>query len=182
MAYVRKRQTIRLQFEDDHDLAGLEVRTRRMSSEEVLDLVDAAGDLAELQDQDTESLSLDDLRQLRARLAPLIETFARVLVEWNMQQETETGANEPVPATLEGVKSLDFEELVPLIAAWAERAAGPGRELGKDSSSGPKFPEVLLPTEPLSQSLASYAAPGSSSASAIGSTASLARSSLKTGS
>lgn len=158
--YVRK-GTIKLEFDESHELGGLEVRMRRQSTDKALDLVDLAAGLAEMGDKDRDDFGIEDLRALRGQLAPLFEAFAESLVSWNMQQETDDGEDVvDVPATLEGLRSLDlFDEAVPLITAWVETIAGTSRELGKDSPSGPRFPEASLPTVPLSPNLQSSSVP-----------------------
>lgn len=61
--------------------------------------------------------------------------FQDALVSWNLEDE-----EGPVPTTVEAVENQDFDFVMKIVHAWLDRMTGPSEELGKDSSSGEKFP------------------------------------------
>ena len=80
----------------------------------------------------------------------LVGGFASVLEEWNAERK---GA--PVPATVEGVRSLGPTFVMGIIGAWVTGKTAAGDELGKGSTSGGSSPEELAAMAALSQSLPS---------------------------
>ncbi|HET9889643.1 MAG TPA: hypothetical protein VFQ42_04005 [Mycobacterium sp.] len=74
------------------------------------------------------------------------EAAASVLESWNLLDDD----GEPVPATLEGLLSLDQDHGLKIVLAWAFRAIGVSAPLGAPSSSGGTSPEASIPMETLS--------------------------------
>lgn len=80
----------------------------------------------------------------------LTESFASVLEEWNA-----TRKGVPVPATLEGVRSLGTMFVMGVIGAWVTGSVAADDDLGKGSGSGGTSPEALAAMAAASSSLPS---------------------------
>lgn len=89
-----------------------------------------------------------------ARIAPafasLSESFASVLESWNVERK-----GVQVPATLEGIRSLDFTFAVAIIVAWITGTTSAPPPLPGDSTSGSSSPEATAAMAALSRSLPS---------------------------
>jgi len=132
MGYRPKRTVYVLQFEGD-DFEGLEVKVRPPSVGEAMDHVD----LSWIKDP-----TLPEAEQGR-RLRGLYELFAGRLLEWNVE---DPATGEPVPATLDGVLSLDHDFGIRLVESWLFRTAGVPAPLDADSNTGPAtVDESLIP-------------------------------------
>lgn len=135
MGFVPQKRTYRLSFEAE-DMAGLEVRAHSLS-------VGAMLDMARLSDSARENP--DDAERMFAE-------FARALVSWNLEDET-PGADgvgmEPIPATYEGLRSLDLDFALQVIQAWIQAVSGVPDPLAGNSSGGRRSVEASLPMEPL---------------------------------
>lgn len=83
-------------------------------------------------------------------ITALMEGFASVLEEWDAERK-----GVPVPATLEGVRSLGPKFVLDLIGAWITGSVAVDDDLGKDSPNGGTSPEELAQMAALSQSLPS---------------------------
>lgn len=66
------------------------------------------------------------------------------LVSWNLEDD-----NGPVPETLEGLDSLDFDLVLDIVNAWLAKMTGPNEDLGKGSPAGGQFPGRPLTMEAL---------------------------------
>lgn len=150
-----KRKVFSLSFSDDSDLAGATVKVRSISWGELEGLFAVAGSvgaaLAEGATAETLIGALDpqDVTQMTAIFAK----FGDALVEWDLEDEDGT----PIPATREGLASLDADVALEIIDPWLEAVQGvrAGTPLPAGSGSGATSPEVSLPMEPLSRSRAS---------------------------
>lgn len=67
------------------------------------------------------------------------------LVSWNLVDENE----DEIPATVEGIDDQDFDLILKIVNAWLDAITGVSKDLGKDSSSGAKFPGEPLTMEAL---------------------------------
>ena len=85
-----------------------------------------------------------------ALVESLTEGFAGVLEEWDAERK-----GVPVPATLEGVRSLGTTFVMGLIGAWVTGAVTVDEDLGKGSGSGGTSPEALAAMAAASSSPAS---------------------------
>ena len=128
MGYARR--VLRLVF-DDPDLEGFEVRVRPLSVGQVTDLGTMDKDLPP--------------GQAFERYLP---AFVAALVDWNLEEPDGT----PVPATLEGLRSLDIPFATALIRAWTAGTAGLSPPLAQPSPSGQPSAEPSIPMEVLSSS------------------------------
>lgn len=140
MGGYKRSRTVKLVWADDHELAGLEVRARRVSIEALLEL-------SPVLEMDLGGLSAEDLRQMRDMFCE----FGRLLVSWNLVDEYDV----PVPCTPEEFVAQDLAFINEIITAWAEHIAGVAAPLGKRSSSGDPSLEASLPMDVSSGSLPS---------------------------
>jgi len=139
VGFTPKRHVYVLEF-DDPGLDGLEVRAVSADLGTFLELTA----LAEIGDNP----STQDI----GKIGELLVGFAKVLRDWNVTDDD----GQPVPATAEGLKSLEFGFVFGIIAAWIKATAGVAAPLASASSGGGPSAELsTLPVEPLSASLAS---------------------------
>lgn len=132
MGYVRKQKTITLAFEDA-EYAGLEVKMRRLSTGDYLK-VQALQELTEETAASTEELLL---------------VFASNLVDWNLEEDV-YGQTQPVPMTLDGVKSQDLDFVLHVIGAWLQGMGGVSAPLEQPSHDGSTQLEASIPMATLS--------------------------------
>lgn len=130
MGFKRDRVYL-LKFEDP-DLNGLEVRARSVPLKKFLDLIS-------LSEVDTGKAST------RESVENAIRMFADVLISWNV----EDADGNPVPATLDGLYSQDFEFVVQIIKAWQDSISGVSDPLARRSSGGERSLEESIPMETL---------------------------------
>lgn len=89
----------------------------------------------------------DDDSADETAVTEIVKLVAESLVSWNLEEEDGT----PVPATFEGLDDQELDFIMKLVDAWTDRMTGsdgPG-DLGKDSTSGEKFPGQPLTMEAL---------------------------------
>ncbi|HET7846937.1 MAG TPA: hypothetical protein VFL72_05545 [Acidimicrobiia bacterium] len=136
MGFKKESTIFKLEFEDPA-YSGLEVLAKSVPTGDFLDLMDAAAKM----DLTSKTFSPDDLKAVKI----LIEGFGRALVSWNLEDDDD----EPVPATIEGVRGQELPFLLPIVTSWMDAVAGVSADLGKESSSGETSPEVAIPMAPL---------------------------------
>lgn len=88
-----------------------------------------------------------------ARYQELLGFFADCLVSWNLEDDDD----QPIPPTLEGLRSQDDEFVLLVFDAWVDfvvRGAAKG-PLGSSSPDGEQPLEASLPMEPLPENQAS---------------------------
>lgn len=155
--YRRKTKALRLHFEGT-ELDGLEVTMRSVPVGTILDLAE----MSELASKFTpEGVQ---------KLGEVFELLAQALLSWNMEDELCDAHADmdcevcppdaprtvvPVPANLEGIKSLDLDEALLLVQHWTQAAAGVSGPLAQTSPGGSPSAVASLPMEPPSQSQAS---------------------------
>lgn len=125
--YKPKRKTYTLKFEDP-EMDGLVVRTR--------------------------GRTVDDAIAFQAGLPyeEALERFADIVIDWNVLDEDDN----PVPATAEGMRTLDEEFLVAVMGAFNQAINGVSGPLEKPSNDGEITEiEASMKMAPLSSSLAS---------------------------
>lgn len=133
---------------------GLQVRALSVSIAEFRRLVRLA---VELQDGDGKPKDARNFtREQIEALDGLIGGFSNALVSWNLKRK-----GVPVPATPDGLGTMPFEFLFPVIQEWFTAIGGVDEEspLGKDFASGVTFPESSLPMAPPSLNLTSLTTP-----------------------
>lgn len=126
--YKVQRTTFKLTFSDpEHE--GMEVRVRAMSMGE---RIHAAFGLAWGPE--------DDPKTRMGKQRELHEMFIEHLVDWNLTEEDEDET--PIPATLEGLHSLEPEFLGMLIGTWQVGRSAVPAPLGSGSPSGVGLSQV----------------------------------------
>jgi hypothetical protein len=105
---------------------------------------------------DYEAITAEDVNVKAALpvMSRLLGNFGELLESWNV-----TKRGKPVPASAEGLRSLDIHFAMAVIGAWLTGTTGADEELGKDSSSGGSSQEALTAAAALSSSLTSSPGP-----------------------
>jgi hypothetical protein len=117
-------------LELDGDYKGLVVRLKSMKIGEMRKIVRLLDS-----DEDNTITVLDEM----------VKAIAKGIVSWNLEDEQGV----PVEPTVEALDDLEFELIQKILDEWLSRVTGPSPELGKDSSSGEKFPGQPLLMEAL---------------------------------
>lgn len=91
-----------------------------------------------------------DVATAAKSLKTLMENFAGVLEEWNVERK-----GKPVPPTLDGVRSVGSKFFTAIIGAWLTGNVEADEELGKDSGSGGSSEAALTAMAAQSSSLPS---------------------------
>lgn len=133
---VKIGKTYRLVFEDG-PYAGVVVRMRGMSVDQLL----ALGDLAEAAAR-AQAGGTGGTVEI-ASVGHLCDAVAAGLIEWNVDGEDDT----PVTADRAGLGSVDFGFLIALTTEWMTAAAGVPGPLVDGSTSGPPALEASIPME-----------------------------------
>ena len=146
MGYVWRGKTYRLVFADD-EFAGLEVVAKSASLGAYLRIANLA----------TREFHHPPSLAHLAEIDNLFAAFAKVLVSWNLEDETVaedgTVTRTPVPATRAGMHSQDLTLIRQIIWSWMEAVAGISAPLDQPSDGGEQSVEESLPMEVLSPSL-----------------------------
>jgi hypothetical protein len=130
MGFKFARKTYRLVFEDD-DLGGLIVECRPASVAAYRDISQLAAGLPDVP-------TTDDL----AKIDAMLEAFAERLISWNIESDVlddagePTGEVAPLPATLDGLRTLEWPHASRIIIAWMNAIANVDLGLSKPSSDG----------------------------------------------
>jgi hypothetical protein len=130
-----------LTFPEGSKYAGLEVTVDEAPVGLLLDIMENYSKLAGAE---------IDMKTAAAVFPVLLGGFAVVLEDWNL-----TRKGEPVPPTLEGLRTLGQSLVLAVIGAWLTGKTSADEELGKDSGSGASSQEVLTAAAGLSSSLPS---------------------------
>lgn len=120
MGFKLKRKTYLLEFEDP-EFEGLMVEVTSAPLGQFIDL----SNMAQLAEQKDEAAAVE------ATLT-LFKSFADCLVTWNLEDEND----KPVPATFEGLKTLDVEAAMYIIQSWMTAIGGVSAPLGSASTGG----------------------------------------------
>lgn len=129
-----------LDFEDEK-YQGLEVRMTEMTMGEILDGVDFSWL------SNATSLPADEMN---SRIASLYGMFTEHLQGWNAVRK-----GKPVPATLDGVRSMGAGFVGPIVKTWIQAVIGVPAPLAAESQNGDQALEESLPMETLQENLAS---------------------------
>ena len=139
MGFTPPKTVYRLDFEDT-ELDGLEVRMRGGNLGQTFGIGDLVG-------VTEENATPEDAKAILRQY----EEIAKHLVSWNVEDENKN----PVPADLEGLKTLETRHVNMIVAAWQRAQADVPGPLSKPSSST-RPPELLsIPMEPLTEPRAS---------------------------
>ncbi len=143
-----KRTVYTLDFADT-ELDGLTVKATGAPIGTLLDLIGMI-DLAERLGASTTADAEAGPEALRA-VGELLAGFAKVLRSWDLEDDDGTA----VPATLEGLRTLEMRHAMLVISTWAGAASAVPAPLSSGSSGGQPPPELSIPMELGSPSLAS---------------------------
>jgi len=111
-------------------LAGLEVITRALTVDELLQVVHQGDALAMM------NAAADDVEAL-------FDTFIQCAYSWNLVDE-----QGPIPLTREGLGGLDQGIVQLLLRGWMRAVAGVPDPLDDDSDAGQRAPVESLPMDP----------------------------------
>lgn len=127
MGYTVKRKSYHLKFVDP-EMGGLEVVAHSGST----------GNILNIMEQETDGRIAEAVKDSMA-------VFADNLVSWNLEDEQ----GQPVPANLDGLKTLDLDFVMLLIQGWVQSVQDVPAPLETPSTSGKPFQEASLPMEAL---------------------------------
>lgn len=130
MGFKVQRTIFKLTFKTGSMLDGLHVQARSISADEVFALSDEA---------DTARSGTKNVKEIRQ----LIARFIDELVEWDLEFEDGT-TTEP---TVESFLRHDLSTVLAIVLSWFDAMLHVGDELGKDLTSGRRFPEESIPME-----------------------------------
>lgn len=102
-----KRGALVLEWPEDSEFSGLEVRMKRLSVEQLLK-VEKLSDLKESNSDDTAEVFAD-----------LLDTVGKGLLSWNYEDDDD----QPIPATRESLTDVDAGMILALVQAWTRAAA-----------------------------------------------------------
>lgn len=143
MGYVRA--FLKLSF-DDPELAGFEVRARRLNVGRLLEL-SKLRHLAGLKDDDP---------QVEAGMNEVFGALAKVIVSWNLEEPADPsdpdGPTQPVPVSAQTIADQDLGLLMAVIDALQDATTGVSGPLGATSSGGDLSLEGSIPMDVLSES------------------------------
>lgn len=136
MGFKVPKRTIPLNFKGT-ELEGLEVNIKPLPLGEYLEYQKGFRRLVESGDEVTpedEKFAEDTLRR-----------FAQVIDSWDLEDEN----GNPIPATHDGIMSLDPDFVFAMLNSFVMAIEGVGPELGKESNSGETLdlPEVPIQME-----------------------------------
>ena len=126
-----KRKVYSIDFENSGELSGLEVKARSVPVGQFLDLTALAA-------SERDAITRADVE----RMASLFAGFAGALVEWNL-----TNDGEPVPPTLEGIRSQEASFMLEVVFTWLAIIGDVMPPLGKPFNSGETSQAPPLPME-----------------------------------
>ena len=135
MGYRRETTIYKLEFAQP-EFNGLEVYAKSVSIKKLTGLMRLSGLST------GKGMTEDDIQNLEG----LFEVFGKALVKWNLEEQVDPLDDDsewvPVPATADAV--LDYDDSVfmtKVVLAWVQTIASVSDDLGKDSTSGQRFPE-----------------------------------------
>lgn len=138
MGTFKRESTIHnITFSQDDKLHGLELTVESVPMGLLFDMIEVASSF------DPDKINVTDL----PKVFVLFEYFAEALVKWNLVDKND----EPVPATLDGLKSQDFPFILDLIQIWMGQIASVSGPLDQTSTGG-KLLEVPLMPPPINLS------------------------------
>lgn len=142
MGYRRQSTVIVMEWPEEHELHGLQVRCRSASIGTIRRMLDLA------KQADSKDIGAADL----GAIDELFTGFVKRVVGWNLEHETADGEWVQTPATVEGLDFHDADFVMEMIMAWLTAAMGSPEgngDLPKDSPAGKQSVEQSLTMEPL---------------------------------
>jgi hypothetical protein len=132
MTYKRKIYTVK--FPEEHQLQGLEIKLKGLTISD-MELLLPIQSMSNTRKKEGEGFDLE-------ALDPLAQLLAKKIVSWNIVGVDNDGVETPIPVSIDSIRDMDLNELLPAIEQWMETAAGVDSPLKKISSSGVTSPEV----------------------------------------
>jgi hypothetical protein len=145
-----KRTLYKLDFSDT-ELAGLEITARGASMGELIEVLEGADRIGELQELD----GAQDAAKIADQLRELVAPFARKLTGWNLLDDDDN----PVPASVDGLLTQELDFVVAVITAYGQAMTQAPPPLRAGSASGATSPEVPAAMAAMSASLGSLPEP-----------------------
>jgi hypothetical protein len=138
VGFIVQPKAYHLKFEDA-DMAGFEVTAKSLNTGQFLEfqaaqLVRAGGGEA-----------------AQGATQQMLEMLSAAIVSWN----AETTDGEPIPHTMDGLRTLDLDFNMAIISAWMDAANGVAAPLPQTSTGGVPSVEASIPMDVPSESLAS---------------------------
>jgi len=137
MGFTPKQKVYRITFDGHPELDGLILRAKSCPVGKFLDMTSLAANLDP--GARRQQLTQEEIDQM----AGLFQGFADALIEWNL--ETESG--EPVPPSLEGIRTLDLDTALDVILTWPGAIADVAAPLDSPSSNGATSAALSMPME-----------------------------------
>lgn len=141
MGFKRNKKVLKLVWPEGNENHGLEVRATSCPTGDLLKIVNMA-----------KAIKQDEGNTDPSIVEDMFGSFAKCLVSWNLEDDVLTDEGpvvQAVPATVEGLKSQDFDFVMDLIKAWIGAVSQVSEDEGKGSASGERFPEASIPMEAL---------------------------------
>lgn len=138
MGYKVKRKAYRLRFEDP-DMDGLVVLVHGMNTGKFIEF------------QSAKAAQAEDGAEERGATEEMCRMFIDALVEWNIEDDD----GNPLPPTMDSLKSLDLDFSMTMVNAWPEAVKGVSDPLPQTSTDGSTSVEASIPMAVPSSSLAS---------------------------
>src|SRR5258706_50838 len=110
-----------------------------------------AREAAGMQGLDMSAMQGPELEAAMDKVDGLFTRFAKSLRAWNLDDDD----GEPVPETLDGVRSQDLDFILEITMAWMDAIASVDPTLPQPANGSGTFPAESIPMEPLSPSLPS---------------------------
>lgn len=161
MGYKRQATIFALEFPEFKDDEGqpLMVWTKSVPIGRLMSLVRLSS-LADFGDD--HKYTEEDVKNIEK----LFQVFSKALVKWNLEEQEDALDDDspwvPVPATYEAVMGQDIDFMLKIVLRWVQTISNVTESLGKDSTSGQRFPEGHGQTVPQSLNLESLMRPSSS--------------------
>lgn len=134
MGGYKRKKVYLLEWEEDHELCGLEVRMGTIPLRDYLDITNIArGNVP------SRFENADEVNEW------VFRTFADALISWNLEDDE----GQHVPETYESIMDQDREFVMTLIQDWTQALQVVSRPLPKPSPAGERSAEESIPMETL---------------------------------
>lgn len=120
-----QRSALLLEWPEDSEFAGLEVRMKRLSIKQLMKI-----------ERLSEMRKSDDTEQAVKALSDLLDVVGKGLLGWNYEDDD----GEPVSATRESLDEIDLLMSLAIIRAWSRTAAGVPLDSPPSSPTGEPVP------------------------------------------
>jgi hypothetical protein len=132
VGYRHKPKNIVLKFDEGSDYPGFECTLRGLTLGEYREVI-----------------GIDEVDNVA--IGSMLDSFATALISWNLEDEQ----GHPVAPTPEAVLAQDKDLMLKAAESWIDAIHGVPAPLGQSSPDGAPSPEVSIPMDVLSPSLAS---------------------------